>query len=56
MEPAFLMDRPAGTRAAKLRNGGCESVSLPGFWLQVDWLWQEALPDTATCLAKILGR
>jgi len=28
---------------------------LPGFWLQVEWLWQEPLPSPIRALAEIVG-
>jgi len=28
---------------------------LPGFWIEVAWLWQEPLPSTLACLRQILG-
>jgi len=37
-------------------NGRFESQVMPGFWLQVDWLWQKTLPkilDVARKLALI---
>lgn len=30
--------------AAPTPDGRFQSEALPGFWLQVDWLWQEPLP------------
>jgi Uma2 family endonuclease len=56
MASVFLADRPAGTRQAELVRGRYESESLPSFWLDVEWLWQEPLPDAGECLAKILAR
>jgi len=34
-------------------DGRYRSAALPGFWLRPDWLWQEPLPDTLTCLLAI---
>jgi hypothetical protein len=31
-------------------NGRYASTQLPGFWLQIDWLWQEPLPRVLTLL------
>jgi hypothetical protein len=28
---------------------------IPGFWLDVEWLWQDRLPSTLACLRQILG-
>jgi len=37
------------------REGIYRSAVIPGFWLQVEWLWQEPLPDTEALLWEILG-
>jgi Uma2 family endonuclease len=34
-------------------DGVYRSRSLPGFWLRVDWLWQDPLPDVARVLFTI---
>lgn len=44
-----------GYEARTLSSGQLESRVLPGFWIEVDWLWQEDLPSTLSCLRKILG-
>jgi hypothetical protein len=31
------------------------STIIPGFWLDVNWLWQEELPDPVRTLALIIG-
>jgi Uma2 family endonuclease len=31
------------------------STVIPGFWLDVNWLWQEELPDPIRTLAQIIG-
>jgi hypothetical protein len=31
------------------------STILPGFWLDVNWLWQDELPDPIRTLAQIIG-
>jgi Uma2 family endonuclease len=49
----FLVDRPAGTRVAELSHERYETEAIPGFWLNVGWLWQEPLPDAGTCLGQI---
>lgn len=38
-----------------LSSGRLESRVLPGFWIEVEWLWQEVLPSTLSCLRQILG-
>lgn len=35
--------------------GVYRSVVLPGFWLKVDWLWQEPLPHPLRVLGEIAG-
>lgn len=35
------------------RDGVYRSKVLPGFWLRVDWLWAEKLPDTLFAFAEI---
>lgn len=37
-------------------SGRADSSALPGFWLDVSWLWQDPLPDPQECLRAILGR
>lgn len=36
-------------------SGRLASTVIPGFWIEVSWLWQEDLPSTFTCLRQILG-
>lgn len=49
----------------RLRNGVCELVPLedghvfrsevlPGFWLDVNWLWADLLPEPYDCLQQII--
>jgi len=35
-------------------NGRFHSHILPGFWLNLDWLWQDPLPNTQTTFAEIV--
>ena len=39
---------------AVLKTGRLESTVVPGFWIEVDWLWRERLPSTPVCLDAIL--
>ncbi|MFQ5615007.1 MAG: Uma2 family endonuclease [Anaerolineales bacterium] len=40
---------------AEVDNQGIyHSAMLPGFWLAVDWLWQEELPEPQLALAEIM--
>jgi Uma2 family endonuclease len=43
-------------RSSTLRKGRLESGSVPGFWIQVEWLWQSPLPSTLAKSLSILGR
>lgn len=36
-------------------EGLYRSEALPGFWLRVEWLWQEPLPDVARTAWEIIG-
>jgi Uma2 family endonuclease len=45
-----------GSYRTERRSGGrIESMVLPGFWIDVNWLWQEPLPSTVRCLRALLG-
>jgi Uma2 family endonuclease len=44
-----------GYAARSLSDGRLESIVLPGFWIEVAWLWQDALPPTGQCLRAVLG-
>jgi len=36
-------------------DGIYRSAVVPGFWLRVDWLWAEELPDALLTFAEIVG-
>lgn len=36
-------------------QGRLESRAVPGFWIEVSWLWDEVLPDGMRCLEQILA-
>ncbi|MBV8199191.1 MAG: Uma2 family endonuclease [Acidobacteria bacterium] len=44
-----------GYRVVDLWSGRLASTAVPGFWLDVAWLWQEPLPPTPACLRQILA-
>lgn len=44
----------AGYDTATLTSGRLASTVLPGFWIDVGWLWQDRLPSTVACLREIL--
>jgi hypothetical protein len=31
------------------------ALTLPGFWLRVEWLWQEPLPHHLQALGEVAG-
>lgn len=41
-------------KVERISSGRVESRSVPGFWLEVDWLFQEPLPLAGGCLQQIL--
>ena len=45
----------AGYAATTLASGRLASTVLPGFGLDVSWLWEEKLPPTLACLRQILA-
>jgi Uma2 family endonuclease len=38
-----------------LRSGRLTTAALPGFWIEVAWLWQQPLPSAFACLRQILA-
>jgi Uma2 family endonuclease len=44
-----------GYREQLKRQGKALSRVLPGFWLDVAWLWEAKLPETLICLQQILA-
>jgi Uma2 family endonuclease len=44
----------AGYATQVLSSGRLESKVLPGFWIEVSWLWREELPSTLRCLREII--
>jgi len=46
---------PEGYEARTLSSGRLASRVIPGFWIEVGWLWQDELPSTLACLRKILA-
>lgn len=38
-----------------LEAGRLDATVLPGFWIEVAWLWCDDLPSTFACLQEILG-
>ncbi len=46
---------PQGYETTVLASGRLGSEIIPGFWIEVGWLWQDPLPATLPCLREILG-
>jgi Uma2 family endonuclease len=44
-----------GYQTTTLRDGRLASTIVPGFWIEVGWLWREPLPSSFACLREILG-
>lgn len=45
-----------GQYVTERRNQGrVESTVLPGFWIDVSWLWEDPLPSTLACLRTMLS-
>jgi Uma2 family endonuclease len=40
---------------AEFGQGRLDSQAVPGFWIDVTWLWQDPLPDELRCLEQILA-
>jgi Uma2 family endonuclease len=45
---------PDGYASQRLTTGRLTSRVVPGFWVDVGWLWRDPLPSTLTCLREIL--
>jgi Uma2 family endonuclease len=52
----FVLDPQGRYRPVPLDEDDIyHSSVIPNFWLDVNWLWQEELPDPLRTLAKIIG-
>ncbi len=53
-----LVDRKEGRgrKERTLKKGRLVSKVVPGFWIDVGWLWSDKLPPPHACLESILGR
>jgi len=53
----LIIHRLEGGRygAERAKGGKIRSISLPGFWLDVEWLFRAPLPPVAECLDGILS-
>lgn len=50
-----LASGEGGYRSETLSSGSLSSSIVPGFWIEVSWLWEEKLPSTLDCIRQILG-
>lgn len=52
-----LAETKQGARYASktIASGRLDSTVALGFWIEVDWLWEERLPSTLRCLREVLG-
>ena len=52
-----LADREVGSKrtSTTLNSGRLASSVVPGFWIEVEWLWRPELPPPHACLEEILG-
>jgi hypothetical protein len=44
-----------GYRREQRTEGRLDSTALPGYWLDVAWLWADPLPNPRRCLERILA-
>ena len=45
---------PMGYESRTLASGRLPSIVIPGFWIEVSWLWRETLPSTMGCLRELV--
>lgn len=50
----YVLDEEGHYQPAPVNDGIYRSTVVPGFFLRVEWLWQDA-PDPLTALAEIVG-
>jgi Uma2 family endonuclease len=53
----FIVHRLEGARyrVERIKEGKIRSIHLPGFWLDVEWLFGDVLPPVTECLKEILS-
>jgi Uma2 family endonuclease len=44
-----------GYRTVTMPAGRLDATAVPGFWIDVEWLWREPLPPVLSCLHQILA-
>src|ERR1700719_83214 len=47
--------KPEGYRTEIVSSGRLAPTVIPGFWLDVSWLWQDPLPPAMACLRPVLA-
>ncbi|MBI5651987.1 MAG: Uma2 family endonuclease [Chloroflexi bacterium] len=52
----WVLDANGRYRTGEIKDGIYRSTVLPGFWLRVEWLIVETLPDPLATLAQIVGK
>lgn len=52
-----LVERKSGDgyERSEVASGRLDSATVPGFWIEVGWLWQDDLPSSLACLREVLG-
>ncbi len=51
----WILDADGRYRAGEIKEGVYRSTVLPGFWLRVEWLLTDTLPDPLLTLAQVVG-
>lgn len=56
-DKVLVVDRLNGESYDRIRvaSGILASSALPGFWIDVSWLWSDPLPNPRECLERILA-
>lgn len=52
---AVIVYRAPEWHAMTYEHGALASSAVPGFWIEVHWLWQDPLPASLPCLQRILS-
>ncbi len=56
-DKVVIVDRRAadGRESLRVESGPLRSSGLPGFWIDVDWLWADPRPNLMRCFELILA-
>jgi Uma2 family endonuclease len=56
-ERVVLADRKVGDayQTERISEGILTSTSIPGFWVDVSWLWADPLPNRRRCAERVLA-